>query len=164
MHFRKGLFGCFMHFYKGLSERFMYFCKGLFVRFMYFRKGLLKICKGQMTICNLKISLLFCRSIFRRDDQSWRLITAACLGVLSRRLVSGLVSASCLGVGLPETEGRKPGDGRPRHQCVAAASGTLTLRSGFWLFFCILPSVPPLGGFGCRLRPTRGAAARWATG
>ena len=80
MHFYKGLFVRFMHFYKGLSERFMHFCKGLFVRFMYFRKGLLKICKGQMTICNLKISLLFCRSIFRRAGLSRRLVTAACEG------------------------------------------------------------------------------------
>ena len=79
MHFCKVLFVHFMHFYKGLSERFMHFCKGLFVRFMYFRKG-------QKTICNLKISLLFCRSIFRRAGLSRRLVTPACEGVLSRVL------------------------------------------------------------------------------
>ena len=40
-------------------------------------------------------------------------------------------AAACHGVG------RKPGDGRPWHQCVAVASGTLSLRSGFRLFFMV---------------------------
>ncbi len=40
-------------------------------------------------------------------------------------------AAACHGVG------RKPGDGRPRLQCITTTSTTLSLRSGFRLFFMV---------------------------